>query len=36
IRIGASLALGAVLQLVHERQSTPNFYRKALDEIENG
>ena len=36
LRIRAAAALGAMLQLVHERQSTPKYYRFVLDKVEEG
>ena len=36
LRVRAAAALGAMLQLVHERQSTPKYSRLVLDKIEEG
>lgn len=36
VRVRAAAALGAMLQLVHERQSTPTFSRLVLDKVDEG
>lgn len=36
VRVRATAALGAMLALVHERQSTPKYSRIVLDKIEEG
>ncbi|CAN0070660.1 unnamed protein product, partial [Phaeothamnion confervicola] len=36
IRVRAAAALGAMLRLVHERESTDRYCRVALREVENG
>ena len=36
VRVRAAAALGAMLQLVHERQSSPRFSRIVLDKVEEG
>ncbi|CAM9732769.1 unnamed protein product, partial [Ectocarpus sp. 13 AM-2016] len=36
VRVRAAAALGAMLRLVHERQSTPKHSRLVLDKIEEG
>ncbi|CAM9510110.1 unnamed protein product, partial [Sphacelaria rigidula] len=36
VRVRAAVALGAMLRLVHERQSTATFSRRVLDKVAEG